>query len=81
MNACLRHTGVQLHMKSQIVKVSVAQLCVLLSRELGHTTKSVVGTHCYWERKAASIFSWEKGKTDSLKNSKYMHKLKNLSYV
>lgn len=47
MNACLRHTGVQLHMKSQIVKVSVAQLCVLLSRELGHTTKSVVGTHCY----------------------------------
>lgn len=36
MNAYLRHRGVQLHIKNQIVKVSVTQLCILLPRELGH---------------------------------------------
>lgn len=36
MNAYLRHTGVQLGMKGQTVKVGVVQLCVLLPRELGH---------------------------------------------
>lgn len=36
MNTYLRHTGVQLGVKGQTVKVGVVQLCVLLLRELGH---------------------------------------------
>lgn len=57
MNTYLRHSGMRLGTKSQIVRVSVVQLGVLLPGELGLIQQNQWRENTFWERKAASIFS------------------------